>query len=272
MKKLALCLCLAAAVFTLPSCNNDGDELYLVVFEGSLEHPTMNDLQEFYDGGYNYIEGRVELDSMAGLQHLLYLSNVRHVTGDLVISNNPELETLEGLHRLQSVSGNFILSGNPALLQASYLGFIRSVGGSMVIEQNALLSLVEMPSLRKVTGNLVIDNNKLLIENFQLGALEEVAGSLQILNGTFTDMQAFSGLGKVGGGVLLEQSALRSLAGLEALFWVDDDLFIVSNKKLGDLCGITGLLVRNGTGGEVSISGNAYNPTVEAIVAGDCSQ
>ncbi len=272
MKKNTFCLFLAAVALSLSSCNRNDDGLYIVAFEGSLDDPTLSDLQSLYDGGYNYIDGSVVLDSLSGLEHLLYLSNVRTIAGDLVIRDNPDLETLDGLHRLQSVTGDLILSGNPALVQVSYVPFVRHVGGDLVIAGNPELFLAEMPSLKRVEGDLVIDGNASLAESLHFTALETVAGHLLILRSTFIDMRAFHALQEVGGIVEVSGTALRGLTGLESLRLAGGGLVITGNKKLCDLCGIKGLLEANGAGDDVTISGNGYNPSVQAIMDGDCSQ
>ncbi len=65
---------------------------------------------------------------------------------------------------------------------------------------------------------------------------------------------------------------LINIDGLSNLTSVDESLNIINNYALTDLCGIKNILTINGVSGDISIAQNLYNPTVEDIIAGNCSQ
>ncbi len=44
------------------------------------------------------------------------------------------------------------------------------------------------------------------------------------------------------------------------------------NDQLKDYCAITNLINSDGLAGEYNVQNNAYNPTIEDIKAGRCSQ
>lgn len=73
-------------------------------------------------------------------------------------------------------------------------------------------------------------------------------------------------------------TSLTSLAGLENLITVNN-MYIgqdpggtpVPNQNLSDFCAFQNLF-SNGSYGDVNIANNSYNPTVQNIIDGKCSQ
>ncbi len=74
----------------------------------------------------------------------------------------------------------------------------------------------------------------------------------------------------VGGLVINENSNLSSLIGLDAVLTVDEDILIIDNPVLNNLCDLQ-ILMQNGFSGAYSVEGNAYNPTQQNIIDGNCS-
>jgi len=70
---------------------------------------------------------------------------------------------------------------------------------------------------------------------------------------------------------LLFNDNLISLDGLENLTSVGKYLKINRNWNLSDLCGTKNLLILNGVNEYISIEFNQYNPSVEDIIADNCS-
>jgi hypothetical protein len=101
--------------------------------------------------------------------------------------------------------------------------------------------------------------------------LAEVRGPIHISdNQSLLNIEGLSNLNKVDGSVdIYFNTYLQHLNGLENLNTAQD--FDISfNNFLSDFCALQNLF-SNGTYGAVSIQNNAYNPTAQDIVAGDCS-
>ncbi len=70
---------------------------------------------------------------------------------------------------------------------------------------------------------------------------------------------------------ITENHKLKSLNGLQNLTAIALDCRILRNKDLTDLCAITELVINNGISGELEIIQNAYNPTFQDFIDGNCS-
>jgi hypothetical protein len=108
-----------------------------------------------------------------------------------------------------------------------------------------------------------------------LGNLKTIGGGLYINGGnSLLNIGGLNKLQTVGRGISVSYIPnLTNLDGLDNLQSVSGDFTILLNVNLEDLCGIKNLLTHNegGVDGEVFIVNNAYNPTVEDIINGDCS-
>jgi hypothetical protein len=65
---------------------------------------------------------------------------------------------------------------------------------------------------------------------------------------------------------------LVNLDGLANVEGAINGIFINENTILRNLCGITRVVKGGGNTGGYQVTGNAYNPTVQQIIAGLCSQ
>lgn len=269
MKKITVFIPACIIAIFLVSCGKDDKGMPVISYASDLVNPSLADLDSFYKGGYNTVEGDIVLDSVEGLENLLYLSNLVTLKGNLLIRENAAVTTLEGLHKLRTINGDFVIRGCVHLQQVNYSGFISYIGGSLRIENNGDLSLLELPSLEKVAGDFVLSGNDNLVYHVDVSNLKEVNGSLILANSLLKDMLGFSNIGEIGKNLTLKNNDLRSLAGLEALEWVDGKVEVTGNVKLVDLCALRYLLDRGAV--NVSITGNAFNPTVQDIRSGNCS-
>jgi hypothetical protein len=172
------------------------------IYHGNLVNPTAEELQAFFDDGYNVIDGFVALWKVEDLNSLKGLSNITFVKGDIYIENGSEIKSLEGLNNLDSIGKS--------------------------------LSILMMKNL--------VDIN-------DLSNLKSIGGRLNIFNNI----------------------SLLSLDGIENIEIVECLIKITGNDSLVDFCAIKDLLSEDGAGGEVWIYENAFNPTVEDIINGDCS-
>jgi hypothetical protein len=271
MKAIVLFIQVMILSVILGSCSKDDRDLHIISYGSDLINPSLEMLREFHESGYNTVEGDIVLDSVSGLENMLYFSNLHTIAGDLLIRGNNSLSSLEGMHRLKAVTGDLVIMDCDQLLQVGYIGFLNTVSGNLRIEGNENLFRIAMPGLDKVDGDVYLGGQEYLTFQLDFSSLQKISGSL-ILAGTFLpDMTGFSHIREIGHNLILDGNELIALAGLESLEFVEGRAEITDNPELVDLCGIRNLLSR-GTGGlQVVIDGNAYNPSVQDIQAGNCS-
>lgn len=134
-------------------------------------------------------------------------------------------------------TGDFYINSAADLAQ---LANVEILEGNLTIDGDESLSAVALPALRRVTGQLTIDGSNASLHDLRgLGNLER-AGSVYI---SFTE-------------------ALESLAGLEKLAVVDEDLTVYANAELATLvddadpAALTGLVGLEQVGGSLGVTEN----------------
>jgi len=101
-----------------------------------------------------------------------------------------------------------------------------------------------------------------------------------INNNLLTNIDGLSSLIYVGGCLCIGSSAvnfsgnyaLTNIDGLSNIISIGGVLWVLQNENLSDLCGIKNVLTINGVADHIWIHENLYNPSVEDIIAGNCSQ
>ena len=192
--------------------------------------------------GLKSIGGDFEINSSA--------SNLYSSTSSDVSSSLSKLSSFEGLDRLGTIGGNFRIistSSSTSSSLASLFSFgglrgLKSIGGDFEINVSSY------PSSSDVSSSLS-----------KLSSFEGL-GSLEIIGGNFRIISSYS------------LFSLSSFSGFRGLKSIGGDFEVVSsNKKSGifDYCALkTALQTLNGN---YKVSGNAYNPTKEQILNGECS-
>lgn len=194
------------------------------------------------------LETQEEVDAFATN---LYTS----ITGNLVIGagqteqynavNNFSTTDLTSLINLTSIGGDLKVYRNNALTTLEGLNNITSVGGK--------LDLFFQPSLINIDG---------------LSSVMSVGGELKIFNlDIVTDLIGLSNLNYVGFNVYINNSnSLLSLEGLNSIPSINGLLTIYNNINLTNFCAITTTV-----NGNYQVYENAYNPTLQDLIDGDCS-
>jgi len=143
---------------------------------------TQEDLELLGSNKYSKIEGILIIGDLLNISgtappstnitDLSPLSDLIHVF-KLVINNNNSLKNLNGLSNIKIINddlfigeGQDLKGGNAALEDISALSNIASLGGKLIIYNNDnLISLIGLESLKTVGKDLVIDNN-IKLDNF----------------------------------------------------------------------------------------------------------
>ena len=125
-------------------------------------------------------------------------------------------------------------------------------------------------------GNLIFDNQN-DFQTFIDNEYTKVVGNVTILDDV-TSLVPLLTLHTIEGNVIIMDTALLTLDGLENLERVTGSIDITSNLNQGmpiqnitDFCALQNLFI-TGNFGLVTIQDNGFNPTVQDIINGNCTQ
>lgn len=252
-------------------------------------------------GGLSVDQNEV-LTSLKGLHNItsFYSEGNKQVS----IGNNPLLTTLNGLQNLPEVVGKLLILENDNLTSINALEHITHAEAIVIFENNSLINLMGIHNVTFVNTVSVSSNNSLInligipsfnaIQSIQeetlrnisinnnnnLESLEGVSGTL--LNGKLSiggndsllTLSHLSDLTSTYRFDLQDNDQLETLEGLESLILVSGPFQIFWNDTLRDFCAISNLATNGEIGNENGIfgtNGNAYNPSLEDIQLGNCS-
>lgn len=252
---------------------------------------TQEDVNAFGLQGYSKIDGsffiREDLnDGGSSIVSLAPLSSLTEIdsgfNGYFHIWLNHSLNSLSGLENLTTINGVLEIYNNDLLTSLSGLENLTTVENHLKILNNeSLQSIEQLANLTITNHNLEIIDNPLLNSLEGLEGITSVGGHLYIrFNDDLTSLNGLNNLTTVEFNIKISQNDLLiSLDGLENLISVvngrinigKDGSDFIPNDNLADFCALTNLFT-NGTYGFVEIDHNAYNPTVQDIIDGNCSQ
>ena len=200
------------------------------------------------------ISGEFRLFNNYHLREINGFNNLTHVGEDLYIVEHHELTTINGFNNLSSLPEGLGIADNSILRSVS--GFSRlSTAGWLSIHANPKLSDLDwLTNLKSIQGSVTMGGN-LLLKN---------------LNG-------LSGLTSIDGYIYMEHNdALENLDGLKNLNLLNGDFTLRHHPNLTNFCGIKPLMatwsLRLGFPYyyNYSVHTNAFNPTVQDILDGNC--
>ncbi|MBD8489117.1 epidermal growth-factor receptor (egfr) l domain protein [Echinicola sp. CAU 1574] len=243
MKNLILFL-VAASLF---SCVDDNKiDTTSNVFDGNVEIRSLDDITSFSADGYTEISGTIKINSTYDIESLNGLENLEKVNG-IIISDNYDLISLEGLENILEVE--FItISDNRNLTSLNGLNNLSKVLSNFRIENNdKLLSFNGLDQLSEIGDQFFVSDNKLLVDFSGLESLQAVSMLLVLNNINLLEVK---GLGNI-----VSTSRLQ----------------FDSNDQLNNFCELTDFFQQNPVQDLFGARQNKFNPTVEEILNGSCS-
>ncbi|GHC54758.1 cadherin repeat domain-containing protein [Ulvibacter litoralis] len=204
------------------------------------------------------------------LTNLQGLESITTIASYLSIQVTP-LVDLNGLQNITSV-GTLQISGNENIENITALSGVVSIQDEIIIDNNP--NLTSLTPLENVEGNIrriyINYNNSL----FSLNGLENIScyGQLDIFsNNSLTDLSGLEKITNINTHVRIENNEnLISLHGLENLVEVSVQVSIWDNSNLTNYCALENLCI-SGSVGYFGAHNNAYNPTKQDIIDGNCS-
>lgn len=263
MKKVILFLSLSMCFFSCSNENVTQQEDQACdngTFVGDVILVTQQEVDEFGALCYTKIDGS------------LVIGNIFGATDDIV-----DLSPLSTINQVFASNSD----DNPGWLRIKAnnltslngLQNITSVNGLMIYNCNKLVDLSGLDALENIGGNpndfqtLDIHSNAELVNLSGLNKLSSIGLSGYISYIRFGDNPK-----------LLNLDALSALNEIYSEFYFDTIVLysvedVRGNDMLSDFCGVQGLFNSGNFNPEnIFISYNAYNPTVEDIIDGNCSQ
>ncbi|WP_440880415.1 hypothetical protein [Tenacibaculum sp. C7A-26P2] len=199
-------------------------------------------------------------------------SNITILEGFCEITENNSLTSLNGLNNITSITGNLSINQNQNLNNIFDLNSITTINGALILQSNPnLINLNGLNNLQTLSKNLTIINNTNLFDINGLQNLSSFNGRIVInLNTNLQNLNGLVNLTSIEFLQILRCQSLENLNALTNLTSITDGLFIQKNNSLNDFCGLTPL-VNNGFSGSYSVENNLFNPSVDDITNGNCS-
>lgn len=231
-------------------------------------NPTLTNIQALQN--IKELDGRLMISSNNALQNLAGLEGITHIGQELFIANNSLLENIDPLRNLSTFPRNIDIRDNPLLRSISALKGMEYAHNLLIDNNRSLESLEGLNDLRVVSYYLQIINTK--IQDLSPLSNLEYVKSIGIHHNPL--LENMDGLIKLGIATqhlkISNNNVLKNLDGLANLNFVDRDLNIGANPNLSDFCGLQRLLLNNGLGRDYRVNGNAYNPSKQDIIDGNC--
>ena len=235
----------------------------------------------------------------ANIENLYGLSQIKEITGDLIIRSNPNLTSLAGLSGLEALGGELKIEYNSKITNlAGLTGLNGTLAGLTILGNNNLQNMTGMSAISGIgTGGLSLMNNPLLNDVSGFSSLTSIKGNLSISsNNSLTTLNGFNNLTEVLSGIYLasndllqntdaflgikevraisvtsnkELTNIDGFANVERTIGTVNRIEIVSNPKLANLNGLAGMKSLNN--GALFISGNPLLNTIAGVAAIDPS-
>lgn len=222
--------------------------------------------------------GHLRITENRELLNLKGLESLKKITIMLEIHSNEKMQNLEGLNNLQSSMLNVITS-NERLTTIAALGNLEEAISITLFRNFALINLKGLEKLTKLASLDVTSNNDLAsLEGVQ--NLKSISNLIVSGNDSLLSLEHLSGI-RVFAPIpdylenkleISANNALTSLNGLQNLNVFTGEMIIWGNQSLTNLCALQSIFTTGVFVSPATISQNAYNPTKEDIMAGNCSQ
>ncbi|WP_344923821.1 cadherin repeat domain-containing protein [Aquimarina addita] len=237
----------------------------IVDSEGLLNLEGLNNITSI--GGNLYLRGNDKLLNVSGLNSLTT------VNGYFAITNHNKLSNLYDLGKLQRVQGGFSIGENHSLVNLEGLNSFKSLNNDLFIAANdSLLNLDGLHIEGELTGNIKILANESLLNIDALQSITSVDGSIFVENNL--KLESIKGLlhiERLNRLLINNNDALTSLNGLDNLSSVITSFEVFKNGLLSDFCSLENLVQNSISPSLYDVAWNLYNPTIDDINNGECS-
>lgn len=217
------------------------------------------------------IHGALQFDNCSAFLNMDSFENITTVGTFLTIQDCIQLQNIDGLSGLTSI-GNFEIWGCPNVTSLAGLSNVTNLGGISISNMESLPNLNGLHNVQNTQmGKLILRDLDLITTIGVFQSVETVTNFLIIdRNDLLNDISDIN----VQSTAKLEiriNTSLNSLDGLESIQSVTEELKVISNAQLDDLCALESLIQNGGLTGSYIVNNNFYNPTQQDIIDGNCS-
>lgn len=182
----------------------------------------------------------VEIFDNQALTNIKALDSLRTIDGDLKVIHNVALENLSGLDHPLSIGGGLELDGSPLLKGVKELRHIEQLKFLFISGNAALTDLAGLEQITALARGLRISFNNALTNLEGLKHLKSV-GTLEFhANNSLHDLTGLEHLESIHN-FAINQTALRSLTGLEQVRQITGGVSIFNNIALNNLNALDGV-------------------------------
>ena len=207
------------------------------------------------------------IDGNDGLTSLTGFSNSFSIGQDLRVFNNDNLTSLHGIENFGWNSEKSLnISNNDALISLLGIESITTLRSFSIRYNDALASLAQLENLTTVLDIIIDDNDSLI----NLQGLEQLTQARGLIVANNDALQSLDGIEN-----LTINASLFTLINIGVIQWEGDCGGHTNgpNPNLTDLCALSNALTTyDWINNCAVIENNAYNPTPQDILDGNCSQ
>jgi len=252
-----------------------------------------NELLTNIDGLFrnmSYVNGDIAINNSYSLTEVNATSLQEDfiIAGDLTFGFGCNIKTINGFNNLSEVHSLHIIGDNAKVNGFNnistingYLNFqnlTEITGFNKLVEVKASLNLhtvndfTGLSSLTKIDGDFSI-NNTLVYNIDVLSSLSSIGGILYIGNNSnLQNINGLTGVNQIKSLNIYNNDLIENIDGLSSITSISDDINIEENASLSDFCGLDQLIRVEGYNGGYNINRNAYNPSLQNMIDGNCSQ
>lgn len=213
------------------------------------------------------------LISCQEISNLDWLSNLTSFGGDLTIRNCNSLTNINGLSNLTTVNGEynyFRITYNNSLTNLDGIGNLNTEIYHLEVTDNSSLTSIAGLQNKNITTTLIITGNPVLENLYGLESTTNISHEITIsYNISLIDIQGLSNLQSAESIRFFNNEILPNLNGLNNLV-SGRELDLRGNLELTDFCALRNFFTV-APPPVYYVQNNAYNPTKQDIIDGNCS-
>ncbi|MFD2914319.1 leucine-rich repeat domain-containing protein [Psychroserpens luteus] len=271
---------------SLSTCEDIGG-----IFNGNVTLTNQAEVNEFGVFSFVTVDGDLRIGGEnSDIVDLTPLEGLSIVNDNVSVFANDNLESLNGLQNLVTIGNGLFISNNALLTSISDLNNINSLNRLSITNNDALTSLEGLNNLSNIDGSLTLEDNDALTSIAVLGNLSNSSGIYIENNDALTTLVGLEQITEISFLWITYNEALIDLNGLDNLTSINVSPFFSSiqfliglkgqddgtstpapNPNLSNFCALENLLVNgNGLAIPIGIANNAYNPSSQDIIDGNC--
>ena len=219
------------------------------------------------------IDGGLAIISCQKISNLDWLSNLTSFGGDLTIRNCNSLTNIDGLSNLTTANGKYnylLITYNNSLTNLDGIRNLKTDIYRLEIKENSSLTSISGLQNTKMTTTLTIAGNPVLENLYGLESTTNISHEITIsYNISLIDIQGLNNLQSAESMRFFNNEILPNLNGLNNLV-SGRELDLRGNLELENFCALQNFFTV-APPPVYYVQNNAYNPTKQDIIDGNCS-